>query len=707
MDEADETVVHHTTNTISTQPTDRKYRVPRGYIFQGLPKPVFIGGCRGACAEPGSVVDGVRALTRREDTGIRNAVEIQMDARRFTPDLIRRASQMMAASMLDDKVDAIVINDRMDGEEVAPCVVVMYLTTYCDMVSECAIDAVIHACKNNTSSSYPRPMSTRAPHSMIRSSYWSQPYVSQTSLSGDVLKVVPISTDHNPKNKPRGPTAPHGGAAANTMQALLQEMLGSAASAISASILIPGDVLATTDDDSAGHRRWSNSIRSIIARASQHSLQAEYGSLAVCVYASSYAKRVIPMHLWSNYDMGHVIFASLSLCSPIPYPERTCARDIEGYIEDVGMKLVEYHRHALSRDYFIKLIRDNYSVILQNRDTDACCVCTLSDTDIWSVFDINTRDTSESGIYVYMCESAVIKRLSDKNWFSSDHIHVYHSEGVEQSVVYTPRGPQHDGPPLTIDYSYRTNEWVAVPKYGGSNCETVYENPLDIIISANGQYAACAACYIPADSIIRVHGIIRSSSSAPPSRHRLEATGESCESDDDAGSKYASDEDVSSDPDASLDLAGMTSEEDDDDYEDEYEDDAYEFIPSPPPLRRSTAIDHDSFALPMESDSNFFRYFDVGRDDRTRLYILPVESSVWVSSMVSGVFAPVGRNGQFISEHFIYTSDPRSANSIVLHERNRDGVVYLRVVRGIRPGEPISFTTRTPSIEHMSTWHAT
>ena len=612
--------------------TDDKL-VPRGFPFQGLSKPLYVGGgaashSAGSRAD-GSVTDGVARLCDADCTAFEEAVELRLDNRSTTPGTLLRAAELLHTHLeaRHPRERAVVINDQFDGEEYAASVLLAYLVTHRGLGVEQAVDQIRTACFRNSTMVNPRPLTTRAPLAVLNILERGLPSVDRRIDEAVTVSVVE-GANYLRRKRPRRHHQREGADDEAGARMLVARRPAPAAAAAEDGALAPAATTtpATRHDSSA--RRFVRELEHMAGFLTLMMCRAGTGAPGIILVAAHHAARVAPVHLWTAHDLATVVVGGASYMSSVPQPERLMFEDLQSTMLELGLRLVELGADVGQRDF--RRHARAHGLIMHVPSEDRCLLVHHS-----RLGPISTVDYSPSGgagkstIRCHMDFAGVVEGLARDGWLA---------RGVKRYAVELAGYPDapgcaaheralrtRDGPALYVDYSYDRQRWFATYKHAADDDNAAaddvrhFDDPLDITLSADGRPVVCAAMFVPVSSRIRVHGLLETRAFARSHTY-------------------------------------------------------FRSLPSP------TMDDVVVFA--------------------------PVRCALWPAAgaaSAGGVRVPVGEQGQFVFEYLGVTSDHDSANVTLENGRSELGMVFLRVIRPVRHGEPFVLYM-SPKLRQAGGW---
>lgn len=500
--------------------------VPRGFPFQGLAKPLYVGGAAashsaGSRAD-GSVTDGVARLCDADCTEFEEAVELRIHYRGATPGTLLRAAELLHTHLeaaASRRARAVVINDGFDGEEYAASALLAYLVTYRGLSVADAVSQIRTACFRNSTMVNPRPLSTRAPLAVLNMMERGLPSVDRRIEEAVSVSVVEGGGTYARRKRSRYDDGVAGAEPAVSSGAALRA--AAASSTVSDGGGGGGDepaAAASARHEGGGNvKRFARELEHMAGFLTLMMCRAGTGAPGIILMAAHHAARVAPVHLWSAHDLASVVVGGASYMSSVPQPERLMFEDLQSTMLELGLRLRELDACAGHRDF--RRHAGAHGLIMHVPCEDRCLLVHHSRLGPVSTVDYcPSGGAGKSAVRCHMDFAGVLEGLARDGWLAAG-VKRYAVELADYPAApaYAPAERvlrAHDGPALYVDYSYDRQRWFATYKHAADADDADgaavrhFEDPLDLTLSADGRPVVCAAMFVPVSSRVRVHGLL-------------------------------------------------------------------------------------------------------------------------------------------------------------------------------------------------------
>jgi len=461
--------------------------VARGFQYQGLKKQVYVGG-KSSGRDDSITMSVARRYynhDRHHDQDDENSVsgirEIVVPSQGISPQQIERAAKVLNIHLDQPMGDVVVLNDESDGEETASTVLLAYLVIYLKKEPSDAIESIRQAALQNSTMPSPRPLTSSVAMEFLQYMRGNKTWIRDELPPTDHIKVTLIEEDILRQHKRRRVETDRYMQMTLSVSQRVAERKGTRSS-----------------------RRLIKDIMRIQEFSRMQWTGADSGACVVGIAAAHHALFVRPMHLWNSHSIVTVFLGGPSMMSLVPFPERNVVEFME--TTAAGLNL-SFKKFTPSKHNFLRMIRANGVLIHQPRE-DRCALVHVSELGPASVLTISAMDPEQSELRVHMnAKPDVFDQLQADGWFVVDS-KFYEIKKTRQLKINASEPNGHDGPALLVDFSFEFRKWTAVIEDGGDD-DTCFENPLDLMVTANGTVSVCANIYIPVQSVMRVYGMIR------------------------------------------------------------------------------------------------------------------------------------------------------------------------------------------------------
>lgn len=470
--------------------------VARGFPYQGLKKCVYVGG-KSSGRDDSITMSAARRYYAKEGCTVSGIREIIVPSTGISPQQIERAAKVLNIHLDQPMGDVVVLNDESDGEETASTVLLAYLLIYLGKDPAKAIESIRQAALQNSTMPSPRPLTSSVAMEFLQ--YWrgNKTWIRDELPPTDHIQVTLIEEDILRQNKRR-----RLGEDISNSSGYMQMTLSDVSQRVAQRV---AERMRQRDGLSRSPKRLSKQIMSIQEFSRMQWTGADSGACVVGIVAAHHALFVRPMHLWNSHSIVSVFLGGPSMMSLVPYPERNVVEFLETMASGFNLS---FQRITPSKHNFLRMIRANGVLIHQPRE-DRCAYVHVSELGPASVLTISSMDPEQSELRVHMnAKPDVFDQLQADGWFVVDS-KFYEVKKTRQLQVHAPESSGHDGPALLVDFSFELRKWTAVLENGDEEDDTCFENPLDLMVTANGSISVCANIYVPVQSVLRVYGMIR------------------------------------------------------------------------------------------------------------------------------------------------------------------------------------------------------